>query len=214
MKNMSNISDEIPGTLYIISAPSGGGKTSLVRALTSQIKNLVISISHTTRLPRPGELNGVNYHFVSIADFQALLAQDIFLEHAEVFGCLYGTSKQWVSSQLKAGNDVILEIDWQGAEQIRKLFPQCVSVFIVPPSLAILRARLHERAQDSEDIIEKRMRQAQAEISHYGEFDYLIINDKFETAVEDLKSIVRTQRLCCVKQQKSHEKLLKALLVR
>lgn len=183
------------GTLYIIAAPSGGGKTSLVRALVSQIPRLVISISHTTRPARPAEKDGVNYHFVSDDTFQTLLKAETFLEHAKVFGYCYGTSKKLVQESLALGNDVILEIDWQGAQQIRRQFPDAVSIFIMPPSLDILRARLRERAQDSEQVIEHRMQQAEAEMSHANEFDYLIINNDFELAVMDLMAIVHSQRL-------------------
>lgn len=200
------------GTLYIISAPSGGGKTSIVRALMEKVSGLVISVSYTTRPPRPVEQNDINYHFVSDEKFQQLLKDSIFLEHAKVFGHCYGTSKHWVEEQLTKGLDVILEIDWQGAEQIRKQFSKSVSVFILPPSLEILRKRLCERAQDAELVIEQRMQQAKAEMSHYAEFDYLIINDDFDTAVNDLLTIVKSQRLLCVKQEKVHQAILENLL--
>ncbi len=186
---------KLKGTLYIIAAPSGGGKTSLVRALVTQLPRLVISISHTTRPARPAEKNGVNYHFVSEAEFQNLLKSDTFLEHANVFGYCYGTSKKLVQESLAQGNDVILEIDWQGAQQIRQQFPDAVGIFIMPPSLDVLRERLRERAQDSEQVIEHRMQQAEAEMSHANEFDYLIINNDFELAVMDLMSIIHSQRL-------------------
>jgi guanylate kinase len=200
------------GTLFIIAAPSGAGKTTLVRAVINQLTQAVISISHTTRPQRPGEVDGVNYYFVTVEQFQALLQQDIFLEHAKVFDHYYGTSGQWVREQLRSGNDVILEIDWQGAQQIRLLFPHTVSVFIVPPSMQVLRQRLQERGQDSPEVIERRMQQAKAEISHYHEFDYLIVNDSFTNAVTDLKSIIHAQRLQSESQIKSNQKLLEALL--
>lgn len=200
------------GMLYIISAPSGGGKTSLVRALLTREENLLISVSHTTRSPRPGEVDGVNYHFVSKQDFEQLQQSNVFLESAVVFGHHYGTSRDWVNAQIQLGHDVILEIDWQGAQQIKQCFENCLSIFILPPSLAALRQRLCERAQDSESVIEKRMQQAQSEISHYHEFDYLLINDKFENAVNDLVAIVHSQRLQRQRQQERHQDLLAKLL--
>ncbi len=200
------------GTLYIISAPSGGGKTSLVNALVSAIKNLYISISYTTRPMRPGEQKGVNYHFVTSDQFHDLLKQNTFLEHAKVFDHHYGTSREWVNQQLQQGHDVILEIDWQGAQQIRQNFKQCVSVFILPPSREVLRERLMTRAQDKSSVIGQRMMQARNEMSHYHEFDYLIINDVFENALADLKSIIYSRRLLTSIQSLMHEGLIKNLL--
>jgi len=200
------------GMLYIIAAPSGAGKTSLVRAMADQVDSVVISISHTTRMARPGEIDGVNYHFVSTEKFQTLIEQNIFLEYAQVFGSYYGTSSEWVREKLQSGNDVILEIDWQGAKQIRQLFPHTTSIFIVPPSLEVLQNRLKERAQDSAQVIEKRMLEAKAEISHYHEFDYLIVNDNFELAVGDLKNIVLAHRLRTDRQKSVNHKLLESLL--
>lgn len=200
------------GTLYIISAPSGGGKTSLVNALVASIENLYISISYTTRPMRPGEQNGVNYHFVTPNKFHDLLKQNIFLEHAKVFDHEYGTSREWVNQQLQLGHDVILEIDWQGAQQIRQNFKQCVSIFILPPSREALRERLLNRAQDKSTVIEHRMMQARNEMSHYHEFDYLIINDVFENALTDLKSIIRSRRLHASLQTQMHEELIQNLL--
>lgn len=183
------------GTLFIVSAPSGAGKTTLVKALISHTENLMVSISHTTRPPRPKEQDGINYHFVSHAEFAKMLATQSFLEHAPVFDNFYGTSKQWVYEQLAAGTDVILEIDWQGARQVRSLHPDNVSIFIVPPSREALHQRLSKRAQDSDEVIARRMRDAVQEMSHYTEFDYLVINDDFDKAVADLRAIVRSRRL-------------------
>lgn len=203
---------QLTGTLYIISAPSGGGKTSLVNALVSSMNNLFISISYTTRPMRPGEQDGVNYHFVSSTEFQELIRKNTFLEHAKVFNHEYGTSRAWVEQQLKQGRDVILEIDWQGAQQIRKNFKQCVSIFILPPSRDALRDRLLNRAQDNSQVIELRMAQAINEMSHYHEFDYLIINDVFENALFDLKAIIRSRRLLLPMQEDIHDELIKNLL--
>ncbi|HEV2614716.1 MAG TPA: guanylate kinase [Gammaproteobacteria bacterium] len=180
--------------LFIIAAPSGGGKTSLTRALVENMDNLLISVSHTTRAMRPGEKDGVNYHFISDEKFQALVKQNIFLEHAHVFGSWYGTSRDWVLSQLQHNKDVILEIDWQGAKQIRELFKEAISIFILPPSMEVLHKRLELRGQDSPSIIEKRMQAAKEECSHAPEFDYVITNDDFDTAVNDLKNIILKYR--------------------
>jgi len=180
--------------LYIIAAPSGGGKTSLVRALVEILPDLVISVSHTTRPMRPGEINGVNYHFISEQAFNDLIQQNIFLEHACVFGHWYGTSREWVLSQLHDNKDVILEIDWQGADQIRALFKDTVSIFIVPPSMDVLHQRLQARGQDSELVIAKRMKAAEEECSHANEFDYVITNDNFDIAVNELKKIITQHR--------------------
>ena len=185
---------EFVSRLFIIAAPSGGGKTSLTRALVESMDNLVISVSHTTRPMRSGEKDGVNYHFISDEKFQALVKQNIFLEHARVFGCWYGTSREWVLSQLSQHIDVILEIDWQGAQQIRQLFKEAVSIFILPPSMEILRKRLESRGQDSPSIIDKRMLAAKEECSHAPEFDYVITNDNFDVAVNDLKNIILKYR--------------------
>src|SRR5579872_4599208 len=174
-----------PGTLYIISAPSGGGKTSLVHALLQSVPSLEVSISHTTRSARPGEKDGVDYYFVSDAEFADLVKQKVFLEHADVFGNAYGTSRQWVANKLKAGIDIILEIDWQGAQQIRKMMPDAIGIFVLPPSWQILEARLHERAQDDEAVIARRMTQARDEIAHCYEYDYLVVNDNFSKALAD-----------------------------
>lgn len=202
------------GVLYIVTAPSGAGKTSLVRALVDHDDHLCVSISHTTRPPRSKEENGVNYHFVSHDVFMTMLNDGAFLESAEVYGHHYGTSQKWVDEQLEAGMDVILEIDWQGAEQVRNLFPAACSIFILPPSLKTLRQRLEIRAQDDEETIEKRMAKARNEITHVAEADFIIINDDFHEAVEDMKSIVRANRLRVVVQQHKKGDLLADLTSR
>ncbi len=200
------------GTLYIVSAPSGAGKTSLVTALTKDDQHIRVSVSHTTRAMRPGEQHGVNYHFVVHEEFKALIAQGDFLEHAEVFGNFYGTSRSALQEVLDQGNDLILEIDWQGAQQVRKLMPQALSVFILPPSQEALRQRLDGRGQDSEEIIAGRMKEAVSEMVHYDEYDYVIINDDFDVALEDLKAVFRSNRLLLKKQQQRNSELLKELL--
>jgi guanylate kinase len=200
------------GTLYTLSAPSGAGKTSLVKALVESSDDILVSVSHTTRAKRPGEVDGVNYHFCDQAQFKAMLADDAFLEHAEVFGNFYGTSKQWVQDTLASGKDVILEIDWQGAQQVGKLLPDTVAVFILPPSQQALRERLDNRGQDDETVIAARMSEAVSEMSHYGEADYLIINDNFDLALDDLRTLFRAQRLRRQNQQQRHQQLLDDLL--
>ncbi len=200
------------GTLYIVSAPSGAGKTSLVKALIDAQPSIRLSVSHTTRAMRPGEQNGVNYHFVERAEFLALIEHGDFLEHAEVFGNLYGTSQSTLQQTLDEGHDLILEIDWQGAEQVRRLMPQARSVFILPPSQQALRQRLNNRGQDSDEIIEGRMREAVSEMSHYVEYDFLVINDDFAAALEDLKAIFRANRLQQKPQQERFSTLLASLL--
>ncbi|WP_238067076.1 guanylate kinase [Pseudomonas shirazica] len=200
------------GTLYIVSAPSGAGKTSLVTALIKADKRVSVSVSHTTRAMRPGEQHGVNYHFVSHDDFKGLIAKGDFLEHAEVFGNFYGTSRSALQEVLDQGNDLILEIDWQGAQQVRKLMPEALSVFILPPSLQALRERLDGRGQDSEEIIAGRMKEAVSEMVHYDEYDYVIINDDFDVALEDLKAVFRSNRLVLKKQQQRHAALLKQMI--
>lgn len=183
------------GTLFIIAAPSGAGKTSLVAALLASTPNLVVSISHTTRSPRPNEVHGRNYYFIDENTFLTMRNDHDFLESASVFGHYYGTSKKWVEAQLQSGNDVILEIDWQGAAIVRGLFPDCVSIFIIPPSRQQLEARLRQRAQDDDAVIARRMQAAKNECSHYQEFDYLVMNEDFERARQDLQYIVLSQRL-------------------
>jgi guanylate kinase len=200
------------GTLYIVSAPSGAGKTSLVTALIKDDPRVSVSVSHTTRNKRPGEENGVNYHFVSHDAFKALIAKNDFLEHAEVFGNFYGTSRSSIQQVLDKGNDLILEIDWQGAQQVRKLMPEAVSVFILPPSQQALRQRLDGRGQDSEEIIAGRMKEAVSEMVHYDEYDYLIINDDFAVALEEMKAVFTSNRLRLKQQQARHGELLKQLI--
>lgn len=200
------------GTLYTVSAPSGAGKTSLVAALLENDANLSVSISHTTRAMRPGETNGVNYHFVEQADFQQMLADGDFLEHAQVFDNFYGTAQAPVEQALTEGQDLVLEIDWQGAQQVRKLLPECVSIFILPPSKPELARRLTQRGQDSTEVIARRMDQAVEEISHYNEADYLVINNDFDEALADLRAIVHGQRLRTQYQRQDKLSLLNDLL--
>ncbi len=199
-------------TLFIVSAPSGAGKTSLVRAMMERLGRIAFSVSHTTRAPRPGEVDGHDYHFVDVPGFEAMIAAGDFLEHAKVFENYYGTARASVEGQLAAGQDVFLDIDWQGAAQVRAAWPEVVSIFILPPSRAALEARLRGRGQDSDEIIAKRMRGAVSESAHYAEYDYLIINDDFPSALEELMAIVRAQRLRQPIQARRHADLLSSLL--
>jgi guanylate kinase len=201
------------GNLLIVAAPSGGGKTSLVHALLAEDERLALSVSHTTRAPRPGEQDGKHYHFVSVQDFRQLAGDGAFAEHALVFGHHYGTHAGFMSEQLDRGLDVILEIDWQGARQVRGAFTDCRSVFILPPSLEVLRQRLAQRATDSDEVIHRRMQQARDEISHWAEFDYLVVNDHFDTALADLRAVIRSLRLGRLRQQEENAELLAELLV-
>ena len=200
------------GTLYTISAPSGAGKTSLVAQLLKRTAQLSVSVSHTTRAMRPGEQDGVNYHFISHDVFQQMLGETAFLEHAQVFDNFYGTSQHWVESELARGEDVILEIDWQGAQQVRRLMPETIAIFILPPSREALNERLTGRGQDDHSVIQRRMNAAVAEMSHYVEGDYVVINDDFDAALADLEAIIRARRLRLDKQQDRHATLLSALL--
>ncbi len=200
------------GTLYIVSAPSGAGKTSLVKALLEKDSKVCVSVSHTTRSPRPGEAEGRDYHFVSHEQFNGMIGEAAFLEYAEVFTNKYGTSQQWVEQTLASDRDVILEIDWQGAQQVRRLMPDAVSVFILPPSREALEQRLTGRGQDSQEVIDHRMQQAVSEMSHYGEFDYLIINDDFEVALSELAAIFVAGRQQLPLQQLRHEEMIGRLL--
>jgi len=200
------------GNLFIVSAPSGAGKTSLLRELLQADPGLVLSVSHTTRAPRPGEQDGVDYHFVSVDEFMALAGEGAFLEQAQVFDNYYGTSQAGVQSQLEEGLDVVLEIDWQGARQVRKIFPAAISIFVIPPSIAALRERLSGRGQDDETVIERRMRDAKNELSHYAEYDYLVVNDRFEDALDDLACIVRSERLRLEKNALRHAAALQEML--
>ena len=200
------------GTLYTVSAPSGAGKTSLVNALVARRSDLRVSVSHTTRAIRPGEREGINYHFIEEEEFLAMLARSEFLEHARVFDNLYGTSSVWVTEQLQAGVDVVLEIDWQGARQVKRVMPETRSVFILPPSRATLVERLTTRGQDDPATIARRMSQAVEEISHYVESDYLVVNEKFERALGELESIVNAERSRTVHQQVRLSHMLQDLL--
>jgi guanylate kinase len=196
------------GTLYVIAAPSGTGKTTLVKALINALPAITVSISHTTRPKRPAEIDGINYHFITPDQFQEMIARHDFLEHATVFNHSYGTSRSWVEKTLKQGIDVILEIDWQGCQQIQRLFPECVSIFILPPSLADLAERLKNRAQDSSDIIQQRLADAHETVSRIHEFQYVIINADFDHALSDLKAIITANRLLQTKQILKLDKLL------
>jgi len=200
------------GVLFVVSAPSGAGKTSLLRALIPSDPRLQLSVSHTTRAPRPGEQDGEHYHFVDRARFEAMVAAGAFLEHAQVFDNFYGTAEQSVRDVLAAGRDVVLEIDWQGARQMRARFPEAVSVFIVPPDVQTLRERLSGRGQDSAEVIERRMRAARRELSHYGEYDYLVVNDDFAQALADLRAIVAAERLRRHRQEAALAAVLAAML--
>lgn len=183
------------GNILIVTAPSGTGKTTLVAALLSAEHTVQLSISNTTRLPREGEIDGRHYHFVDRNDFEQRIVNGEFLEYAEVYGNYYGTSIVWLREQLRSGNDILLEIDWQGAEQVRKVFPQAVSIFILPPSIDELERRLRGRGTDSDEVIAHRLAMVQDEISHAGNFDYLIVNDDLGRATLDLISVVRAERL-------------------
>lgn len=200
------------GILYTVSAPSGAGKTSLVRALLEQEPGLELSISHTTRPRRDGERDGVDYFFVEDAAFDRMVSEQAFLEHARVFDNQYGTSRQAVEQQLAGGRDVLLEIDWQGAQQVCEQVPDAIPIFILPPSRAALAERLQGRGLDSDDVIARRMAAAIDEMSHYNECDYLVVNDDFETALADLRAIVRAGRLRRPRQAGRHDELLRALL--
>ena len=200
------------GTLYVISAPSGAGKTSLVRALIEQTSGIGVSVSHTTRAMREGEHDGQDYHFIDKDSFVAMVEQGAFLEHAQVFDNFYGTAVANIETALQQGEDVILEIDWQGAAQVRKQLPYAVNIFILPPSQAALEDRLRGRGQDSDEIIARRMKDAQSETSHYSEYDYLVVNDDFDNALTDLKSIVLARRCRYRAQTERLTALLKELL--
>ncbi len=200
------------GTLFTVSAPSGAGKTSLVNALLARRDNLQVSISHTTRARRSGEEDGVNYHFVTEEEFLAMLERTEFLEHARVFGNLYGTSQVWVEQQLAVGIDVILEIDWQGAQQVKRLLPDTRAIFILPPSRAALEQRLNSRGQDDPAVIRARMAEAVEEMSHYVEGDYLVINNDFDQALGELEAIVTCHRLSTSRQRVAQQALLRDLL--
>lgn len=199
------------GNLFIVAAASGTGKTSLLSALLQTDSHLRLSISYTTRKPRPGEVNGVHYHFVDEVEFLRMLGEGDFLESAEVHGARYGTSQRRVEEALKAGDDLILEIDWQGAQQVRKQLPDAVGIFILPPSIDTLAHRLAYRGQDSMEVITRRLAAAREEISHVAEFDYVIINDNFQTALEDLRAVIRSQHLRRDQQLLEHQDLLNSI---
>lgn len=206
-----------PGNLFILSAPSGAGKSSLIKALLEQgqqesLRPMQVSVSHTTRAPRPGESNGEHYHFVSVENFKKQIKKNAFYEYAEVFGNYYGTSEAAIDEQLAQGIDVFLDIDWQGAQQVRMKKPSVTTIFISPPSRAELENRLRGRGQDSEEIIADRMAQAQKECSHFQEFDYIVINDDFDQALADLTIIVKNQRLKRSQQVSQHKVLLDELI--
>lgn len=202
------------GNLFVISSPSGAGKSSLISALLQRHSDMQVSVSHTTRAPRPGEENGVHYHFCNVDDFKHLIDQDGFYEWAEVFGNYYGTSKQAIQTQLEQGIDVFLDIDWQGAQQMRDIVPDIISLFILPPSREELERRLNSRGQDSSEVIAKRMQQAQSEMSHYNEYDFVLINDDFEQTLNDFEQIVLAHRLQTVNIESKCSDLISQLLAK
>ncbi|HUW25409.1 MAG TPA: guanylate kinase [Gallionella sp.] len=201
----------MPGNLFIISAPSGAGKTSLVQALLNINPQIDLSVSYTTRDPRPGERDGKDYHFVSRSTFTAMLQRGEFLESAEVYGNLYGTSQTWISHETTRGRDILLEIDWQGATQVRKIFPEGISIFILPPSREALEQRLKERGKDSDEVVAKRMAAVRDDVAHIAEFDYVIINDNLSEALRELNAIVLSARLHCTEQLARHQTLINQL---
>ncbi|MCH9646340.1 MAG: guanylate kinase [Proteobacteria bacterium] len=198
--------------LFIVAAPSGCGKTSLVKALIEKTENLCVSISHTTRNARPGEVHGKNYFFISQQEFDQINKDNGFIESAQVFDNYYGSAKQTVKDLLATGTDVILEIDWQGARQVKQTFTDATGIFILPPSEAALRERLTDRGQDDITIVDRRMQDAVSEMQHYNEFDYLVINDNFKVALEDLSQIIHAQRLQLSEQVSKHQSLLNSLI--
>lgn len=199
------------GTLIVVSAPSGAGKTTLVRMLLERDPQVRLSVSYTTRLPRPGEQDGREYNFVDIATFGAMRDRGDFLEWAEVHGNFYGTSRVWLAGQMEAGSDVLLEIDWQGAQQVRRLFPDAVTIFILPPSVAELERRLRGRGQDAEDVIQRRVAAALGEMRHVGEFDFAIINNDLQVALDDLAAAVRAARLRLASQRARQPEMFRFL---
>lgn len=201
----------MPGNLFVISAPSGAGKTSLVHALLNINPQIDLSISYTTRDPRPGEQDGKAYHFVSREAFLVMAKRGEFLESAEVYGNLYGTSQTWISQKNAEGRDVLLEIDWQGAAQVRRLFPKCISIFILPPSLEALEQRLKGRGKDNEEVIAKRMAAVREDVAHVAEFDYVIINDNLNEALRELNAVVLSAKLRCVAQLTRYQTLINQL---
>ncbi len=188
------------GVLFVVAAPSGAGKTSLVKALLKNDPAIRLSVSYTTRAPRPGEVNGADYHFTSVDGFLQMAARGEFLESAEVYGNYYGTSQAWIAGEIAAGHDILLEIDWQGAAQVKKCFPEAVTLFILPPSIEALRERLSNRGQDSQEVMDRRVAAARDDISHAAEFEYIIVNDDFDQALLDLMAVVRASRLVTSRQ--------------
>lgn len=201
----------MPGNLFVISAPSGAGKTTLVQALLNINPQIDLSVSYTTREPRPGERDGKDYHFVSREVFAKMAQRGEFLESAEVYGNLYGTSQTWISHGTSEGRDILLEIDWQGAAQVRRLFPECISVFILPPSMEALEQRLKGRAKDDGEVIAKRMAAVREDVAHIAEFDYVIINDNLNEALRELNAVVLSARLKCDRQLTRHQALINQL---
>ena len=202
------------GALFIVSAPSGAGKTSLVKALLEKTTDLEVSVSYTTRKPRPREQNGVHYHFIDVPTFEDMITQGLFLEHARVFDNYYGTSREKMAERLQHGVDIILEIDWQGARQVRTFFPDAIGIFVLPPSRALLEQRLRSRNTDSDEVINRRLRDAVSDMSHYNEFEFIVVNDNFERALHELHAIIITQRLRLSTSQSRLAPLLSNLLVK
>lgn len=198
------------GILFIVAAPSGAGKTSLVKALLNKDTAIRLSVSFTTRQARPGEVDGEDYHFVSVENFLEMAARGEFLESAEVYGNYYGTSQAWIAAEIDAGHDILLEIDWQGAAQVKKRFPEAVTLFILPPSIEALRERLSARAQDSMEVIERRVAAAREDISHAAEFEYIIVNDDFDQALLDMMAVVRSSRLATTRQARRLESMFES----
>lgn len=198
----------LPGCLYVIVAPSGAGKSTLVNALLEREPDIGLSISYTTRSPRPGEVSGREYFFVSLDEFEAMAARGEFLEHAEVYGNWYGTSKHWIEKTRATGSDVLLEIDWQGARAVKSIFPDMSFIYILPPSIEVLRQRLVKRGKDSKEVIERRLAEAREDLKHVHEADYVIINEDFSVALLDLQSVVRALRVTAVRQLKLHANLI------
>lgn len=199
------------GNLFVVTAPSGAGKTTLVAALLAADANVQLSISYTTRQPRAGEVNGKDYHFVERAEFERMINAGELLEHAEVYGNYYGTSQVWINEVIQNGRDILLEIDWQGAQQVRRLFPEAIGLFVLPPSLETLESRLRNRGKDSDEVIAKRMAVAREECSHVDEFDYVIVNEHIDDAVRDIVAVVRAQRLTLAGQSLRHTALISSL---
>ncbi|WP_444541989.1 guanylate kinase [Chitinilyticum litopenaei] len=199
------------GNLYVVTAPSGAGKTTLVKALLAADPHIQLSVSYTTRAPREGEVNGRDYHFVERAEFERMINAGDFLEHAEVYGNYYGTSQSWINGVMAEGRDILLEIDWQGAQQVRRLHPAVIGIFVLPPSLDVLEGRLRGRGKDSDEVIARRMAVAREEISHVDEADYVIINEHVDEAVRDIVAVVRAERLRLAAQSARHTALIAAL---